>query len=330
MAVAAVVEVVMRVVRATRTHRLRPMRRSPRKRQRRYLNYALSVITSRALPDVRDGLKPVQRRILYAMYANLHLYPDAKHRKCATIVGDVMGKFHPHGDTSSTTPWCAWRRTSRCAAAGRRARQLRLARRRRRGRLPLHRGAARAAGDGAARRDQAGAPSTSARTTTARTESRSCCRRVPQLLVNGCTGIAVGMATNIPPHNLGEVCDAAVALIDDPELQTKDLLKHIKGPDFPTGGQVLNSKKELREIYETGQGTIRVRGEWKIEAGGRAPTQIIVTSIPYAVTKSTAGRADRRRDHRARSCRCWSTCATSRPTTCASCWSSRRAPIRSW
>ena len=97
--------------------------------------------------------------------------------------------------------------------------------------------------------------------------SRSCCRRrFPHLLVNGCTGIAVGMATNIPPHNLGEVSDAAVALIDDRELETKDLLKYIKGPDFPTGGQILNSKKELREIYETGQGGVRVRGEWKIEA----------------------------------------------------------------
>ena len=112
--------------------------------------------------------------------------------------------------------------------------------------------------------------STSARTTTARPRSRSSCRRkIPHLLVNGCTGIAVGMATNIPPHNLGEVCEAAVALIDDRKLETKDLLKYIKGPDFPTGGQITNSKKELREIYETGQGGVRVRGEWKTESGGK-------------------------------------------------------------
>ena len=111
--------------------------------------------------------------------------------------------------------------------------------------------------------------------------------KIPQLLVNGSTGIAVGMATNIPPHNLAEVCDATVALIDDRDLQTKDLLKYIKGPDFPTGGQVTNSKKELREIYETGQGGIRVRGEWKTEAGGKGADKIIVTSIPYALTKSS-------------------------------------------
>jgi hypothetical protein len=111
--------------------------------------------------------------------------------------------------------------------------------------------------------------------------------KVPQLLVNGSTGIAVGMATNIPPHHLGEVCQAAVALIDDPALETKDLLKHIKGPDFPTGAQVTNSKKELREIYETGQGGIRVRGEWKMESGGKSGDKIIVTSIPYALSKAT-------------------------------------------
>jgi DNA gyrase subunit A len=111
--------------------------------------------------------------------------------------------------------------------------------------------------------------------------------KVPQLLVNGSTGIAVGMATNIPPHNLAEVCEATVALIDDRDLQTKDLLKYIKGPDFPTGGLVTNSKKELREIYEAGQGGIRVRGEWKTEAGGKGADKIVVTSIPYALTKSS-------------------------------------------
>ena len=144
--------------------------------------------------------------------------------------------------------------------------------------------------------------------------------KVPQLLVNGCAGIAVGMATNIPPHNLGEVCEAAVALIDDRELETKDLLKYIKGPDFPTGGQIINSKKELREIYETGQGGVRVRGEWKTggaedaaasrSSSRRSPTRctkstlvekiaevIIGKKLPHAGRR--ARRVDRRRAHRA-------------------------------
>src|SRR4029078_2318234 len=111
--------------------------------------------------------------------------------------------------------------------------------------------------------------------------------KVPHLLINGCTGIAVGMATNIPPHNLTEVCDAAVALIDDRKLETKDLLKFIKGPDLPTGGQIINSKKELREIYEAGQGGIRLRGEWKTESGGRGGARVVITSIPFARQKST-------------------------------------------
>src|SRR4029078_7815926 len=111
--------------------------------------------------------------------------------------------------------------------------------------------------------------------------------KVPHLLINGCTGIAVGMATNIPPHNLTEVCDAAVALIDDRKLETKDLLKYIKGPDFPTGGQIINSKKELRDIYESGQGGVRVRGEWKTESGGRGGDHFVITSIPFALQKST-------------------------------------------
>src|SRR5262249_61107841 len=110
--------------------------------------------------------------------------------------------------------------------------------------------------------------------------------RGPQLLMNGTTGIAVGLAPNIPPHNLGELCEALTALVKDPKLETKDLLKFIKGPDFPTGAQVLNSKKELREIYETGQGSVRVRGEWKLEQLPRGGQQIVITSIPYAVNKS--------------------------------------------
>jgi DNA gyrase subunit A len=256
--------------------------------QRRYLNYAVSVITARALPDVRDGLKPVQRRILYAMYANLHLYPDARFKKCATIVGEVLGKFHPHGDSACYE------------AMVRMAQDFSL-------RYPLVEGHG---NFGSLDGDQAAAY----RYTEARLAALAIDlleeikqgtvdfrpnydgsteepivlpAKFPQLLVNGCTGIAVGMATNIPPHHLGEVCDAAVALIDDRTLENKDLLKYIKGPDFPTGGQIINSKKELRDIYETGQGPVRVRGEWRTEETKRGGPQIVITSIPFNVTKSS-------------------------------------------
>jgi DNA gyrase subunit A len=255
--------------------------------QRRYLNYAVSVITSRALPDVRDGLKPVQRRILYAMYHNLHLYPDSRFRKCAAIVGEVLGKYHPHGDTSSYD------------ALVRMAQDFSL-------RYTLvegHGNFGSLDGDGAA----------AMRYTEARLaplamelleeidegtvdfrpnydgsieEPTVLPSRAPQLLANGCAGIAVGMATNIPPHNMVELCAASIALIDDRDLEVKDLLKFIKGPDFPTGGQVTNSKAELRDIYETGHGSVRTRGEWKIEDTKKGP-QIVITSIPYNVTKSS-------------------------------------------
>jgi DNA gyrase subunit A len=256
--------------------------------QRRYLNYAVSVITARALPDVRDGLKPVQRRILYSMYDSLHLYPDAKFRKSATIVGDVLGKYHPHGDTSCYD------------AMVRMAQPFSM-------RVPLvegHGNFGSLDGDAAAAYRYTEArlaplamellPELRQATVDFRPNYDGTTEepivlpaKVPQLLVNGCTGIAVGMATNVPPHNLAEVCAAAVALIDDPELETKDLLKHIKGPDFPTGGQVTNSRKELREIYETGQGGIRVRGEWKTESGGRGADRVVITSIPFALSKAT-------------------------------------------
>jgi DNA gyrase subunit A len=256
--------------------------------QRRYLNYAVSVITSRALPDVRDGLKPVQRRILYSMYANLHLYPDARFKKCAEIVGDVLGKFHPHGDSA-------------CYEAMVRMAQdfsLRYAL------VEGHGNFGSLDGDGAAAYRY-----TEARLQALAIELLDEIRqgtvdfrpnyngqyqepvvlpaKFPQLLVNGCAGIAVGMATNIPPHHLGEVCDAAVALIDDRKLESKDLLKYIKGPDFPTGGQITNSKKELREIYETGQGPVRLRGEWETEETKKGAPQIVITSIPFNVTKSS-------------------------------------------
>jgi len=256
--------------------------------QRRYLNYAVSVITARALPDVRDGLKPVQRRILYAMYNNLHLYPDSKFRKCATIVGEVLGKFHPHGDSSCYEAMVRMAQDFSLryrlvdghgnfgsldgdAAAAYRYTEARLA--------PLSTELLEEIKQGTVdfRQNYDGTTE----------EPIVLPAKIPQLLANGCTGIAVGMATNIPPHNLKEVCDAAVALIDDRNLETKDLLKFVKGPDFPTGGLITNSKKDLREIYETGQGPIYVRGEWKTEQEKRGGDKVVITSIPFGISKAT-------------------------------------------
>ncbi|HZA15169.1 MAG TPA: DNA gyrase subunit A, partial [Myxococcaceae bacterium] len=256
--------------------------------RRRYLNYALSVITSRALPDVRDGLKPVQRRILFGMYNDMGLTPDAKYQKCAQVVGLVMGRYHPHGDMAvyETLVRMAQDFSLRYplvdghgnfgsldgdAAAAYRYTECRLA--------PI----------ASELLDEIKLRTVDFRPTFdgTRFEPIVVPARIPQLLVNGTTGIAVGMATNIPPHNLVEVVDAAIALIADSELQTKDLLKHVKAPDFPTGGQILNSKKELREIYETGQGAVRCRGEYEVEELKRGGQQIVITSIPYAVNKSS-------------------------------------------
>ncbi len=255
--------------------------------RRRYLNYALSVITSRALPDVRDGLKPVQRRILYAMLNDNHLRPDAKYRKSATVVGSVLGKYHPHGDTSVYD------------AMVRMAQDWTL-------RVPLVDGSG---NFGSLDGDEAAAY----RYTECRLappamellreldfetvdmrpnydgtseEPTVLPARFPNLLVNGSTGIAVGMATNIPPHNLKEIIEAIVALSKDRDIEHVTLMKHINGPDFPTGGQLLNSKVELRQIYKDGAGTIRVRGEYKIEEKKRGGQDIVITSIPYAMTKA--------------------------------------------
>ncbi len=256
--------------------------------RRRYLNYALSVITSRALPDVRDGLKPVQRRILYAMAHDEHLYPDAKHRKSAKVVGSVIGKYHPHGDVAVYE------------AMVRMAQDFSL-------RTPLVDGSGNFGsldGDGAAayrytecrlappamallseiKQDTVAFRANYDNTAT---EPVVLPARFPNLLVNGSTGIAVGMATNIPPHNLGEITSALIALIRNRDLTTTNIMTHIKGPDFPTGGHMLNSKVELREIYEGGHGAIRVRGEYKTEPRKHGGTNIVITSIPYAVTKST-------------------------------------------
>src|SRR5689334_7321282 len=254
--------------------------------QSRYLNYALSVITARALPDVRDGLKPVQRRILYTMWQQ-NLTADAKHRKCAKVVGDVMGSFHPHGDAALYETLV------------RMAQPFSL-------RYPLVDGSGNFGsldGDSAAAmrytecrltRISDEMLSEIEQTTVAfrpnydgtKTEPVVLPARIPNLLVNGTTGIAVGMATNIPPHNLGEVCTALVKLLDNDELSSAQLGRYIKGPDFPTGGQILNSGEELKEIYKTGSGSIRLRGTWDIGPETRSTKTIYVDSIPYTVNKS--------------------------------------------
>ncbi|MFP6663384.1 MAG: DNA topoisomerase IV subunit A [Deltaproteobacteria bacterium] len=256
--------------------------------EHRYLSYALSVITSRALPDVRDGLKPVQRRILFAMFRNLRLLSGAKPRKSAQIVGEVIGKYHPHGDTAAYD------------AMVRMAQDFSL-------RYPLVNGQGNFGsldGDSpAAYRyteakltriaeellEDLGADTVDWRPNYDATNDEPSVlpSRLPQLLINGSTGIAVGMATNIPPHNLNEVCDALIALIDDPKLEVKDLLKHIKGPDFPTAGELLTSRGELLSIYETGHGPLKLRGAWKMEKAPRGKQHIIVHEIPYAVNKAT-------------------------------------------
>jgi len=256
--------------------------------EERYLNYALSVITSRALPDVRDGLKPVQRRILYAMAENLSLAPGSKPRKSAAVVGEVLGKYHPHGDSAAYEAMVRMAQPFSLryplvhgegnfgsldgdSAAAMRYTEVRLAR------------VAQALLEDL---DNETVPFRATYDAT-REEPVVLPALVPQLLMNGSTGIAVGMATNIPPHNLGEVIDALVAMIDDPKADTKALLKAIKGPDFPTGGEILNSRAELKSIYETGQGAIRLRGEYKVETQARGKRQIVITSIPYAVNKAT-------------------------------------------
>jgi DNA gyrase subunit A len=255
--------------------------------EERYLAYALSVITSRALPDVRDGLKPVQRRILYAMFQNLRLGAGARPRKSAAVVGEVLGKYHPHGDQAAYE------------AMVRMAQPFAL-------RYPLVHGEGNFGsldGDGAAAMRYTEARLTplaeemladlGAETVDFRANYDATLEEpivlpgaVPQLLMNGSTGIAVGMATNIPPHNLREVVAALVAMIDEPAIDVKGLLKHVKGPDFPTGGEMLNSKAELRQVYESGQGAIRLRGQYRVETLPRGKQQVVVTSIPYTVNKA--------------------------------------------
>ena len=256
--------------------------------ERRYLNYALSVITSRALPDARDGLKPVQRRILYAMIHDLHLNPEARFRKSAAVVGEVMGKYHPHGDVAlydamvrMAQPF-AMRATlvdghgnfgspDGDSAAAMRYTEAKL--------RPLAMELLRELGQQTVdfRPNYDGT----------RDEPTVLPARFPNLLVNGSYGIAVGMATSIPPHNLGEVVDACVCLIDSPELKPDDLLRYIKGPDFPTGGQLQASRQELVQIYATGQGSIKLRGQWTLEPSRRRgePDVVVISSVPYGIER---------------------------------------------
>jgi DNA gyrase subunit A len=254
--------------------------------QSRYLNYALSVITARALPDVRDGLKPVQRRILYTMWQQ-NLTADVKHRKCAKVVGDVMGSFHPHGDAAlyETLVRMAQSFSLRYplvdgsgnfgsldgdSAAAMRYTECRLA--------PI-------SNEMLEEIEQTTVPFRPNYDGT-KTEPVVLPARIPNLLVNGATGIAVGMATNIPPHNLGEVCTALLKLLDNEDIGNAQLCRYIKGPDFPTGGQILNSQEELKEIYRTGSGSIRLRATWDIGPETRSTKTIYIESVPYTVNKS--------------------------------------------
>ena len=254
--------------------------------QSRYLNYALSVITSRALPDVRDGLKPVQRRILYTMWQQ-NLTADTKPRKCAKVVGDVMGSYHPHGDAAlyETLVRMAQPFSLRYtlvdgsgnfgsldgdSAAAMRYTECRLSR----------------ISDEMLTEIEQTTVHFRPNYDGTKTEPVVLPARIPNLLVNGTTGIAVGMATNVPPHNLGEVCTALIKLLDNEDIGTAQLCRYIKGPDFPTGGQVLNSPEELKEIYKTGSGSIRLRGTWDIGPETRSTKTIYVDSVPYTVNKA--------------------------------------------
>ncbi len=255
--------------------------------QARYLNYALSVITSRALPDVRDGLKPVQRRILFTMWQQ-NLTADVKHRKCAKVVGDVMGNYHPHGDSAlyETLVRMAQPFSLRYPlvdgsgnfgsldgdnAAAMRYTECRLAR---------------ISDEMLGEIDQATVDFRPNYDGT-KTEPVVLPARIPNLLINGATGIAVGMATNIPPHNLNEVCTALLKLLDNPDLTSVQLCRYVKGPDFPTGGQILNSAEELKQIYKTGSGAVRLRSTWEEGPVTRGSKTIFITSVPYTVNKST-------------------------------------------
>ncbi|MBP7899526.1 MAG: DNA gyrase subunit A, partial [Candidatus Syntrophosphaera sp.] len=250
-----------------------------------YLDYSMSVIVSRALPDIRDGLKPSQRRIIYAM-SELNLVPGGHFRKCAKIAGDTSGNYHPHGEqvvyptlVRLAQPWNM--------------------------RYPLIEGQGNFGSID-------GDPPAAMRYTEARLqkvtmellaeldkdtvnfrsnydetrkEPEVFPARIPNLLINGSSGIAVGMATNMPPHNLTEICNAVIALIDNPDLEILELHKYIKGPDFPMGGYILGTKG-IMDYFLTGRGQLLIRGEAEIETNKNEQEQIIIRSIPYQITKT--------------------------------------------
>lgn len=253
---------------------------------KRYLSYAMSTIVSRSLPDVRDGLKPVHRRLLYAM-RQLHLDPKSGFKKCARVVGDVIGKYHPHGDSAVY------------GAMVRLAQDFSV-------RYPLVDGQGNFGnidGDGAAAMRY-----TEARLTEfaiammeglndnavdfmetydgEESEPVVMPSMVPNLLCNGSAGIAVGMATNIPPHNLSEVCDALLYLIENPECEIEPLVRKIKGPDFPTGGYIIDKFENILDTYRQGKGVFRIRAKWEKEDLGHGQYQIVITEIPYMVPKA--------------------------------------------
>ncbi|SFO30104.1 DNA gyrase subunit A [Eubacterium pyruvativorans] len=250
-----------------------------------YIDYAMSVIVGRALPDVRDGMKPVHRRILFGM-DQLGTTPDKPYKKSARIVGEVMGKYHPHGDSSIYD------------AMVRMAQDFSM-------RYPLvdgHGNFGSIDGDSAAAQRYTEARMSPFSMEMLRDIDKDTVdftpnfdgeekepvvlpSRYPNLLVNGSNGIAVGMATNIPPHNLGEVIDATVHMIDEPECTVDDLMNYVKGPDFPTGAQILG-RAGIREAYRTGMGKIRVRAVTEIEESRRGRYQIVVSEIPYGVNKA--------------------------------------------
>ncbi len=258
--------------------------------QKSYIDYAMSVIISRALPDVRDGLKPVQRRTLYDMY-ELGIRYDRPYRKCARIVGDTMGKYHPHGDSSIYEALVVMAQDFKKG-------------------LPLvdgHGNFGSIEGDGAAamRYTEARLQKITQEAFLAdldkdvvnfqpnfdetEKEPEVLPVRLPNLLVNGADGIAVGMVTSIPPHNLAEVIDATIATIKNGELTTRELMKYVQGPDFPTGGIVVN-KDDLAEMYETGVGKIRMRGRVEVEQAKGGRENLVISEIPYTMIGANIGK----------------------------------------
>ena len=258
--------------------------------QKSYIDYAMSVIIARALPDVRDGLKPVQRRTLYDMH-ELGIRYDRPYRKCARIVGDTMGKYHPHGDSSIYGALVVMAQDFKYG-------------------MPLvdgHGNFGSIEGDGAAamRYTEARLQKITQQAYLAdldkdvvdfipnfdATEKEPSVLpvKVPNILINGAEGIAVGMATSIPPHNLGEVIDGVIAYMKNPDITTEEIMEYIPGPDFPTGGIVIN-KDELVSIYESGNGKIKLRGKVEIEPMKGGKERIVITEIPYTMIGANIGK----------------------------------------